>query len=79
MIVEIGFLKCGEICTLVLFIIAGTTVGFERDEYITTEHNGSVVICAVLYPTNTPGAHFTVTLVLLEGSCHRPCSVIYCQ
>ena len=54
-------------------------MGFERDEYITTEHNGSVVICAVLYPTNAPGANFNLTLVLQEGNFHRPCSVIYCQ
>ena len=48
-------------------------MGFERDEYITTEHNGSVEICAVLYPTNTPGANFTLTLVLLEGNWHKLC------
>ena len=47
-------------------------MGFERTEYITTEHNGIVEICAVLYPTNSTGAKFTLTLVLLEGNFHRP-------
>ena len=54
-------------------------MGFETAEYITTEHKGSVLICAILYPTDTPGANFTLTFVLLEGNCHRPCFVINYQ